>query len=271
MKIIVLLIVLVSNLASLAGVTCTYSPVGSATDFPSSPAHTGIGTLGADSSNASGTKNLTIPGGTAQGIPAGTAIGEIFKWPNDKSILSSIEFISTGSSSNSSYKLFLFDLGTNNFFATANYFAPKYHKNMLNADDVVTMTNIDTNSFVELDFVDHDKIPLQRGHSYAFGLLSVGKTSDLVVERSGGAPSDPYGLGFTADDLDAETDNTSPFSPDGIRNVFIGVYATPAAKPAISMAITNSFRVVALARPEQLREALLPEPYSNPRFMGRNR
>jgi hypothetical protein len=220
------------SLRASAGVTVTMSPVGSATDFPPRPFHAGEGTLGADSSSPSGASGLTIQGGTSQGIPAGTVIGEIFKWSGDKSILTSIDFVDTGSGGKGVYRIFLLDLGTGVFFSPANSFDPKNHRDLLNAGDTITVTNTATKSFVELDFSGTDAITLQTGHSYAFGLLSMSDVSDLFIERSGGGQSDDYGEGFTATSLKDTGASASPFA-DSVRNVFVGIYSAPVPEPAI--------------------------------------
>jgi len=224
---------------AFAGITITVSPVGTSNQFPAKAANGG-GTLALDSSNPSGTALLTIQGGVSQGIPARTAIGEIFKWSGDSSTLRSIDMVTTGSGGKGVYHVFLLDLGTDTFSTSHHVFAPVNHEDLLDADDTrdaITLTNVDTKSFVELVFSGSDKITLGNGHSYAFGLLSTSDISDLFIERSGGGASDPFGVGFTADSLDAMTADVSPFSASGVRNVFIGVYTAPVAEPPISMII----------------------------------
>lgn len=224
------------NLTIHAGVVATLSPVGATNNFPSKPVHTGVGSLGFDSSNPSGAEGLTIQGGVAHGVPAGRAIGEIFQWPGVPGTLNSIDFVITGSGGEGIYQAFLFDLGTRTYFTGGSVFAPRNHSNLFNASDTFALTNTTTKSFVELDFSGTNTVTLQTGHSYAFGVLSVTNVSDLFMERSGGAASDAYGLGFIADSLNATSVNASPFG-NSVRNVFVGIYATPIAEPTISMAM----------------------------------
>jgi hypothetical protein len=220
------LVLVMRPLSSQAAITASVSPVGSATDFPAKPAHTSTGTLGANSSDLAGVAGMTLQGGTSQGIPAGTAIGEIFKWSGDKSILNSIDFVATGASGKDTYQIFLFDLGAGTFSLPSQAFAPRNHKNMFGSAAVVSVTNTVVKSFVELDFSGTNKVTLKTGHNYAFGLFSTSAKSDLCIERSGSAQSDLYGDGFTAANLKDTTDNACPFA-GAIRNVFIGVYASP--------------------------------------------
>jgi hypothetical protein len=217
----------------------TNAPVASANDFPAAPIRTSAATLGANSSNPAGATSLTIQGGSAQDIPAGTVIGEIFKWTGVNSTLNSIDFVCTGSGGKGTYQVFLFDLGTGTFFTSDHAFAPKNHKNMFNAGDTITVTGTATKRFLELDFTGTDMVTLRAGHSYAFGLFSTSAVSDLFIERSGGGASDAYGYGFTATSLYATTVSASPFG-DSVRNVFVGVYAAPLAEPVISMAMAGN-------------------------------
>src|ERR1700722_924598 len=110
------IVLLILSLPAYAGVTVSVSPVGTTNDFPSKPIYTGVGTLGADSSNPSGAVGLTIQGGVVNGVPAGKATGEIVRWSGANSTLNSIDFVTTGSGGNGVYQVFLFDLGTNLFF-----------------------------------------------------------------------------------------------------------------------------------------------------------
>lgn len=119
------------------------------------------------------------------------------------------------------------DLGRGIYATYRSSFNPSALKNLFDATNTLTLTNIGAKTFVELDFSDKDRITLKTGHSYAFGLLSTGDDSDLVILRSGGGPSDTNGAGFTLYSMDQKWANVSAFTSNGVRNVFVGIYTVP--------------------------------------------
>jgi len=220
-----------------AGIALSISPTGASIQFPSKD-HGG-GMLSLDTSQPSGADLLTILGGVTQEIPARTAIGEVFKWNGDSATLSSIDFVAAGSGGKGVYQVFLLDLGSDTFSNASHFFDPANHDNLFNAGDTLTITNSEEKEFIEVGFSVTDRITLQDGDSYAFGLLSTNSVSDLTLVRSGGGPSDPLGAGFTTDGLDSTSANVSPFSSSGVRNIFLGVYTIPPPPPAVSMTATH--------------------------------
>jgi hypothetical protein len=125
----------------------------------------------------------------------------------------------------------LYNLGTTIYSSGSQDFNPSAQTNLLASGDSITAGATGGNNFEELDFAGADAtVTLITGDSYAFTLLNT-SGSNLNVFRSSGTQSDPNGDGYTFSSTSATTDNAQPFSGAGIRNLFIGVYATPVPEP----------------------------------------
>jgi len=224
----VVTLALAASLPAYAVVSESASAVGVANAFPTTA---NGGALGIDSSAPAGAVGLTIQGATAQGVPAAGGVwGETFFWNGaNNSSLNAIDFVITGSGGAGAYQPVLFDLGTSLFNTTASQFNIGAQVNLFSALSF-GVGGTGTKSFVELDFSGADSVNLLDGHSYAFGVVDT-SSPDITIGRSGGGASDPNGDGWTATSIGASADNASPFS-GAVRNIFIGVYATPAPEPS---------------------------------------
>jgi hypothetical protein len=206
-----------------------------ATDFPSS-AFDANGTLGFSDVNNSNPGGMLansfgqIIHNSAYASPlylTNTVIGEIFNWTGSANALTAITIVDMSSAGGGTYQPFLFDLGTGIFNSSSNTFNPSAQINLFSAGDSFASPTFTSTNFLELNFFNSDQVTLQTGDSYAFGLVSTSANSDLIVGRSVGFQSDSNGDGFIAENLNASTDEPQPFSTDGVRNPFIGVYTVP--------------------------------------------